>query len=394
MTSPGDARPLVARLYGFLYRYRETYASRFEASVLVLEIGLISVGLGLSIVNWIGAEAAEHHGSGHTLEVMHDFFEVPVFVVLLLLAVSRVIVKLRTLKLGYSYAEAVALLKDSTAASNRRFHDLIRAKPIGRTPASDADWPVQIPEHASRIARQTASLLSIRSWLLRDEQWRSREQDALVDWFGIFPHSLWLVPQPPAASDVAASHSSDAGYFSVIVPMTPQSMRSLRQGRRATDMAEIHQPTIRTFRLDRKPTDPMVPRADLLAYLHIHVPRGDEARDDTMLIAASFQHLAYLLLGLFGAEGDFTGRWHFTVLCESSNDRMNVVLRGVGFVPVERERDGSETEAREARSYAGFLLFELVVEAGVGRGGEATAFLGLLRHFVEQHATRPALTDA
>jgi hypothetical protein len=384
MPEMNDAEAIGARLYRFLYRYRETYATRFEAFVLVLEIVLIVLGLTLSVVHVFEDHPDGPRTPARMWEMAHDFSEVPVFVVLLLLALSRSIVKLRTLRLGYAYEPAVALLEGTDPEKRRRFFKAIEAVPIGQAPGMNPEWAEHYPYYADKIAHQTASLLSVRSWLLRDEQWRSREQDSLSDWFKVFPAGLWQCAPSPTSQDLP----TEAGYFSVAIPMTPQSARSLRRGLRATDMAEVDPAAIRAFRLDRGPTDAPLRRAELLAYLHIHVPQANETRDDLLLLAASFQHLAYLLFGLFGVEGDYCERWNFNLLCESSNQKMNLVLRSMGFAPVVRERDGSETQEREARSYAGFLLFELKVDEGNCDEGNALSFLNLLRRLVAEHAKK------
>jgi hypothetical protein len=92
--------------------------------------------------------------------------------------------------------------------------------------------------------------------------------------------------------------------------------------------------------------------------------------------------LAFLLRGLYGSREGFDSRWNFTLLCESSNRAMNRVLARLGFKPLKRERDGSSTQEREARSYAGFLLFELNVEKGRGDNDNARDFLLILKSLV------------
>lgn len=383
------AAAIGARLYRFLYRYRETYATRFEAYVLVLEIVLIVIGLALSI-----AQAFEEHAAGPMTsslkwEMAHDLVEVPVFLVLLTLALSRAIVKIRTRRLGYDYDAAVALLEDGDPEKRRRFFDAIEAVPMGQAPGLNPEWTDHYPYYADNIAHQTASLLSVRSWLLRDEQWRSREQDSLSDWFNVFPASLWQCAASVPTRPTSPNRPSEAGYFSVVVPITPQSARSLRRGLRATDMAEVDPAAVRAFTLARRPEIPAPRRVEFIAYLHIHVPDASEAREDLLLLAASFQHIAYLIFGLFGADDDCK-RWTFDVLCESSNEKMNLVLRSMGFEPVVRARDGSETQEREARSYAGFLLYELKVDAGMCDNRNGLSFLNLLRRLVAEHARRQA----
>ncbi len=328
----------------------------------------------------------KEHGAMTMAEAIHQTMEAPIFFLLLLLSGSRYIVAMRKGRLGYDYRRAAEVLREADPKNTQEFFDGLRRVPVGSAPG----WPplesVDLLGKAKDIAHRTASLLSIRSWQLRDERWRAREQRALADWFNDFGATLWQIDVPPPAGRPA----SGSTYYSVVVPMTPRSAQSIRSGFRSTDMAEIDAEAMKAFALEVTPTKVPIHRVDFLAYLHLHVPVDEERQDDSYLLAASCQHLAFLLFGLFGADPKFERRWNFSVLCESSNREMGTVLQSMGFVPVVRHREDAPQQKFEARSFAGFLLFELRIDEGRSVESDAHAFLNLLKHLVREHAKRSA----
>ena len=377
MPAKEERHSIWGRVYGAFYSYRELYENVFEVIVGTFEIFLIAFGLGLAAHEFLD----DSHRMGG-FEEAHIIGELFIFALLSLLTLSRLVVVARTRRLGYTYRIPVGELERPDADTRRQFFAAVAQVPLGHPPCLSNDWTEQLPYLSEKIAHQTASLLSIRSWFLQDDQWRSREQEALGDWFTAFPASLWHI------ADGTASPPGPTGYYSVTVPMTAKSARSIRRGQRATDMAEVEPAVVKAFSFSPLPEATGPRRVDLIAYLHIHVPEGDEPRDDTVLLASSFQHLAFLLLGLFGCGDGFEQRWTFTVLCESSNHEMNMVLQSIGFVQLKRERDGSKAQTLEARSYAGFMLFELKVDNGQCEEGDARALLELLRQLVIRLAKR------
>jgi hypothetical protein len=391
MTTVNVLERVGGKLYQFLFRYRELYENRFEAIVGTLEIFLIGIGLLAALDRFLGAQQPREMSGGWEMGL--EFTELGIFLLLLLTALSRLFVTLRRGRLGYSYGNVVTKIKDPEPDAIMEFYGQMKTVPLGHAPGLLAEWPEQLQYLADKIAHQTASLLSERSWFFRDEKWRAREQDSLSEWFGAFPASLWNVRESHGSRSDNAPAAS--GYYSVMVPMTPQSARSIRKGQRATDLAELDKAAVAAFALDDRPgSDAAFRRVDLLAYLHIYVPFNAQLRDETRLLAVSIQHLSFLLYGMFGSSDGFVSRWNFTVLCESSNRGMNLVLKRLGFMPVVRERDGSETQAREARSYAGFRLFELKVDGGSSEHADARQFLVLLKSLVLQHAASRSASKA
>jgi hypothetical protein len=381
------------KVYGLAFAYRELYENRFEAIVAALEVLLLAVGLG----SWIVLHVFLHQeapGRMSGWEMALKAAELAVFLLLLLIFLSRIFVELRRTRLGYSYAKLAGSDEDPDPEFIRGFQAQMRQVALGYAPGLERGrsdqpaWSEQLEYIADRIAHQTASLLSERSWFFRDPRWQAREADALADWFRAFPASLWRLPEKGGPHDPADPERS--GYFSVIVPMTAKSARSIRKGWRATDLAEVDPRAIEAFRSDRSACASDPPRLDFLAYLHIHVPSAAGAhRDETRLLAVSIQHLAFLLHGFYGSQDRFEEHWDFAVLCESSNKEMNRVLSRLGFRPVEREPDGSRVQVTEARSYAGFRLFELKVEQGSSELQDARKFLGVLRNLVLAYAKQP-----
>jgi hypothetical protein len=375
---------VIDRAYQLLYGYLELYENRFEASVATIEIGLIGWGLYATLSKVFG-ESGE--GRPARIEMAFESAEFVIFLLLLLTATSRFLISIRKTRLGYAYDRILEKFgADDDPAAFQRFRSLVEAAPLGYAPGLLPGWPDRIQDLADRIAIQTASRFSLRSWLTADRLWQRRERDSLSEWFREFPAALWVVPE--VGDHAVSPDARSGGYFSIIVPMTRHSRRSIRQGQRATDLAELA-PEIRArFDPERNggchgsSAEWRGKRPDLLAYLHIHVPpeSGARARDDTRLLAANIQHLAFLLHAIHGSARDgVTPEWSFTVLCESSNRGLNAILKQLGFKRVEREPDGSETQRRDVRSYAGFTLFELVIEAGECEVAEGRNLLVMLR---------------
>lgn len=384
-------RWLPAWTYRILYAYLELYETRFETLVATLEIGLIAYG----IVAALRELRPRGEGSLATFKVAFESAEFVIFLLLLGIALSRLLVSIRRSKLGYVYPP-IGSSDDPNVIQG--FQQRIESTPLGYAPGLLSNWYLQAQVVADTIAVQTASLLSMRSWFFIDRRWQSRERDSLAEWFKEFPAALWVIPETSAAESESidkpfVQHAlSQGGYVSVIVPMTRHSGRSIRNGQRATDLAELDLALLEFFDESGAHTA----SADLLAYLHIHVPGpgGSRERDETKLLAASIQHLAFLLHGLYGADQDTMDRWNFSVLCESSNRSMNAVLERLGFARLIREPDGSETQRREARSYAGFTLFELKVSQGNCAIADGRLFLVMLRKMVDTIATQSKATAA
>lgn len=380
----------LARLYRVLFHYRDLYESRMEAIVVPCELALIGFGLWLTF-----------HRLGEGREMAVESGEALVFVLLLLLLVSRYAVRVRGSRLGYAYERIMRKLAASQEdAAFQKFQDEIVRMPLGWSPGhvdgmgqAGESWRERAHVYAAKIAAETARLLSVRSWLFLDSRWQERERDSLGEWFRQFPAALWLLPEDDhwSPQDPAAA----GGYYcSVIVPMTRASGRSIRKGQRATDLAELD--TDVTRRVDSgaapDPAPPAALAADLLAYVHIHVPKGGmrSTRAEMRLLAASVQHLGLFLYTMFGAGNAATSRWNFSILCESSNRHMSAILRRLGFTRLHREEDGSETQRQEARSYGGFALFEFRARDGQGEDANAGDFLVLLEKVVRLHAQRDA----
>jgi hypothetical protein len=362
--------------YKILYQYLELYQNKFEAVVATIEIFLIAYGL------WEAVRKAVI-SQGFELDMVFQSVDFVVFLLLLLTQLSRFLVSIRRTKLGYAYDRVLEKFdSDDEPEAYRSFQQQIEAAPMGYAPGLLPAWPDMVQDLADRIAVQTASLLSLRSWFFIDRQWQRRERDSLSEWFTEFPPALWVVPEADQPSPPDGPFNG--GYLSVIVPMTRHSGRSIRKGQRAADLAELDA-GIRGRFGDGAGKSTEVRELDLLAYLHIHVPsnKTDLTRDDSRLLSASIQHLAFLLLAVWGTNGnDFTERWNFSVLCESSNRGMNVILQKLGFAHVKREPDGSETQRHEPRSYAGFILYELKVERGHCEEPEGRHLLVMLKKLV------------
>jgi hypothetical protein len=387
-----------ARLYRFLFHYLDLYESRLEAFVVPLELALIGFGLWFAVRRFYGL--AEGKG-----EMAIESVEMVVFLLLLGLLLSRYAVRVRGSRLGYAYERIVQRLTAShEEAAFRNFRDDILSVPLGGAPGRLAvkqhaaeTWRDRAHSYAGMIAGQTARLLSVRSWLYLDNRWQERERDALSEWFTEFPSGLWIVPEDDAVS--SQDHPAKGGYYcSIIVPMTRASWRSIRTGQRAADLAELDREVLRRVAtgLPSGAAAKESIRIDFLAYVHIHVPKLNtrSVRDEMRLLASSIQHLAFLLYAVYGANDEATSRWTFSVLCESSNRHMNSILHRLGFVQLRRHADGSETQRREARSYAGFSLFELRVEGGIGADAKAKDFVGILWSVVSLHAQHAAANAA
>ena len=365
---------MVARIYRLLFAYFELYESRFEALIAPIELVLISIGFYSTFRRW------RVEGTMDTTEKLYEGAEMTIFVLLALTVVSRILIRRRKSKLGYAYgALKTRVTQDDGHVEQLR--QLVRDTPIGHAPGLDPDWEDRIPRLAKLIADQASRKLSWRLWLGSDVRWASRERESLSAWFSDFPLSLW---QLPAQAGPNGEASAGGDYFSIVVPMTRPSRRSIRKGHRATDMAEI--PALLRERFAASPHAaagglPMPERLDLLAYLHIHVPGpdADEPADDSRLLMASVQHLAFMLHWLHGTRLAQKNSWNFTVLCESSNGELNAILKRLGFSAVQREHDGAEGHRFDAHSYAGFALFELVVENGNCENPDAEHFLVALR---------------
>jgi hypothetical protein len=365
----------IAWPYNILYEYLDLYNNKFEATVATLEVFLIAFGL------WTTFHSLGEAGLAK-IEMAFESAEFVVFLLLLLTALSRFLVSIRRTKLGYAY-ESILKKFDLGNAPEALLHfqEQIETSPMGYAPGLLSSWTDDVQLWADKIAGQTASLLSLRSWFSIDRQWQRRERDSLFEWFTEFPAALWVVPA--AASPQKGPLSG--GYLSIVVPMTRHSSRSIRKGQRATDLAELDLSIRELFGNNERRSASEVQRLDLLAYLHIYLPSPEapQTRDDTRLLAASIQHLAFLLQAIYGVSGgDFVKSWDFSVLCESSNPRMNMILEQLGFVRIEREPDGSETQRREARSYAGFTLFELNVIHGRSDVPEGRYLLAMLSRLV------------
>lgn len=367
--------------YKILYEYLELYENKFEAIVATIEILLIAFGLWTTLREVLGS----HSEVGlATIQMAFESAEFVVFLLLLLTALSRFLVSIRRTKLGYAYDHILQTFgSGNEPEALRRFQEQVEAAPMGYAPGLLPGWSDQVQYLADKIAVQTASLLSLRSWFFIDRRWQRRERDSLSEWFKEFPAALWIVPEAEDAP--APKDPLSGGYLSIVVPMTSHSGRSIRKGQRATDLAELDLSILERFGDNAGQSASEARGLDLLAYLHIHLPSPEapQARDDTRLLAASIQHLAFLLHAIYGASGDaFMDNWNFAVLCESSNRRMNVILQELGFVRIERKPDGSDTQRREARSYAGFTLFELNVERGYCEEPEGRHLLVMLRKMV------------
>jgi hypothetical protein len=367
--------------YRFLYEYLELYESRFEAAVATIEIFLIAFGLWTTLKEVL---ASSREVGLSVITVAFESAEFLVFVLLMMTALSRLLVSVRRSTLGYSYDRA--LLKrgsNDEPEAFKHFLAKIEAVPIGYAPGLVPGWSGEIQYWADKIAVQTASLLSLRSWFSIDRRWQRRERDSLSEWFAEFPAALWVVPE--SENPLPPGDRLCSGYLSIVVPMTRHSARSIRKGQRATDLAELDLSIRERFIGNAARSDSEARGLDLLAYLHIHLPSSTapQARDDTRLLAASIQHLAFLLQAIYGVScDDFVVNWNFSVLCESSNSRMNAILQQLGFVRLRRDRDGSEAQRREARSYAGFTLFELKVERGYCEEPEGRNLLVMLHKMV------------
>jgi hypothetical protein len=370
---PGGAE-MLARIYGLLFAYLELYESRFEAVVAPVELALIAGGFVSTFERW------RAEGSMAATEKVYELCEMLIFALLALTVISRILIRRRKSKLGYAYRGVrTRILQDDGHVEHLR--TMVEETPLGRAPGLEPDWENRVPRLAKVIADQASRKLSWRLWLGSDVRWASRERESLSAWFSDFPLSLWHLPAD-AAGDMR--HSAGGDYYSIVVPMTRPSRRSIRKGHRATDMAEIPSFLRDRFSVGPRPKKSAAQapeRLDLLAYLHIYVPRkgtGDPP-EESKLLMASIQHLAFLLHWIHGAKLLQKNLWNFTVLCESSNDELNEILTRLGFAPVEREHDGGEGHRYDARSYAGFALFELVVENGTCERADGDNFLVALR---------------
>jgi hypothetical protein len=387
-----EKRRLPGWVYKVLYSYLEHYENKYESIVATLEIVLIAYGLAVSL-----RELARGGVTFATVQMAFESAEFVVFLLLLLTALSRFLVSIRLSKLGYAYDRLVQRLGSSDDPDAfPRFQHLIETADLGHAPGLLAARFPDAQVLADKIAVQTASFLSMRSWFFMDRRWQGRERDALAAWFKEFPSALWVIPEASGVERESLVKSSGwhtlshGGYVSVIVPMTRHSGRSIRNGQRATDLAELDLGVVERFDASGIRTGGEVSQVDLLAYLHIHVPApgGSRQRSETRLLAGSIQHLAFLLHGLYGANDDAMDKWNFSVLCESSNRGMNTVLQRLGFARLDREADGSKTQRNEARSYAGFTLFELSVSRGHCDIADGRLFLEMLHNTVNRFATQ------
>jgi hypothetical protein len=361
-------RRLKGATYRPIYWYRENY-ERFEAWVIVFELSLIGVGL-WAVLTEIRDETMEHvFRLKFAAEHFKDILEVAIFAVLLMSGVSRLVVAARRSNLGYTYKKIADVIDSygGTDAADVLYEKVEKVSwTCGSAPGLGGK-PGSLLPHVKAIAARTATLLSVRSFHFLDERWKKREQDSLGEWFEACPAALWRVDLDEGAQRIggAAERFSYPGYYSVIVPMTRKSKRSIQLGQKATDLAEI----------DRDASDVIAgrfngadrpERLELLAYLQVHLPRNPtETTAPELLFAASMQHLAYLLARFYGTGSDFRTRWNFSILCEAANRRHSQVLEKLGFTELRlKAHERSHEPISPGRSYAGFSLFELEVMNG------------------------------
>jgi hypothetical protein len=371
---------IAGRIYSFLYEFDEVFESRFGLYFAFGELVLVLSGLlaamadvrlrlaSLPAVPWIDLWS-EH---------WRDPFEALIFLCLSVLTLGRLATALRRRYLGYIFP--------ASDHSDKLFFKVMSV-PFGDPPLHLANTPASRRALVEAIARQTAVLLSLRSFLNRDRRWMQRERERLDRWFSACPDSLWRIPIPGAERSSAPS-----GYLSVILPITDGSWWDIRKGMLPTDMAEIDHEALRSGTSTSKAT--IDKQLKFLAYLQIFcAERNESVLDKDLLAASSFQHIAHLLHKIYGVEGDFTQNWHFAIMCESANRTMDGFLTGLGFCAVqERVMETSRASTLPARSFADFKLFEFEAfrgqACGAGDRVDANQFLELLQDLVRVYEKR------
>jgi hypothetical protein len=378
---------VLGRIYAFFYRIGESFEGRFGAYFTLFEITLILLGVVNAIADvrsrYLSVRGESNRADGMLLvglvvEQWRVIGDILIFACLLGLALSRVLTALRRRYLGYYIPSS-------------DHSDVLFAK----VKALEWGFPPLLGTHthsfrirfAEAIAKQTSVALSIRvSGGLRDKRWMQREREHLDRWFSTYPDVLWKIP---LGSDY---HSNDVGgYFSVLLPITDDSRRSIQKGTLATDMADIDRDVLTS--ISSVPRVALESQLNILAYLHIFCPEQSKERIDSDLLAASsFQHLAHLLYTIYGNEGNFLHNWNFSIMCESANRSQDFFLMGLGFSPVQqRTIETSRASTLSARSYGDFRLFEFDAVLGHASGSgdrvDATRFLELLQDLVSGYPT-------
>ncbi len=325
-----------------------------------------------------------------------ELLELLVFVLLLTVTLSRLVTALRRGGLGYKFYHLIGRRDQEGDLDIAAHYEVIKHLAWGGLPL---DHTKRWQEFADAIANQSAKLLSERSLFLRDTRWMRRERETFGEWFRALPAALWRVPVTDAESAATPANAAKPnGYMSVIVPVTRVSWRSISRGWRATDLAEVDRDAMEAL-LQKRQQVPFRNDVYLLAYLHIYCePRelpDPPPLEESRLIGASLQHLAYMLFRFFGNDNKKARqRWTFVIICESANRYHSNLLERLGFTPVEvPDTERSRTVRRHARSFADFPLYEFVVREGEPISAEqadAQRFLVLLEELVLAYTQREA----
>ena len=303
--------------------------------------------------------------------------------------IARFAIRLRGSHLGHDFG---ALLhgpkrRGSFSTDEELFGELIGCCPnegyLGALISAGGDTRKIVLE---RFAKVSASHYSLRTYGEADPMWKTWEERYLTDWLAQFSAAVWRVP-PDNPTGGAGS-----GYFSVMVPVTEDAWKKIRYGHLSTALAAIDERAVAYFNSPR--TEPYMSPLHIVAYGLNYVPTGrkNDSYHPLKLLYAGVEHLAYLLRE-FNAPPSDVKVATFSMICESPNESLEMVLDTMGFAPVlvDQHYDIERTHIR--KSQAGFRLFEVVFKGGmpvVGEPGKAGRFRDLLCEIGHRGSCAPA----
>jgi hypothetical protein len=381
-------RPL-AQIYRWLRRFAEWHEEN-ELLISVFELFIAFIG----VLFFISEIAEDMHvviplkPKPPSLGTVQGVGELASFIGLTILIVARVVVNFRTSKLGHDFGALFSGPKrrGTFSTGEELFGELGGLCPqagyLGSLISSGGDTRKIVLE---RFAKVSASQFSVRTYGEADPMWKTWEERYLAEWLLQFSGTLWRVP-PDDPTGGAAS-----GYFSVIVPVTEDSWKKIRYGHLSTALATIDDRAVAYFNSGR--SEPFKGAIYIVAYGLNYVPAGHkhESYQPLKLLYTGVEHLSYLLHE-FNVQPSDVNIASFSMICESPNPSLDMVLDTLGFAPVlaDVHLDFEHTHIR--KSQAGFRLFEIVYKGGmpvVGEPDRAKRFRDLLRQIGHRGRAAP-----